>query len=101
MVEELLAMGHDVTIATRGNAADSFGNKVKRIQVERTDAKSMKKTFAGKYYDVVVDKIAYCSNDIKYAMDALDFDKGRLDLWTGGLLYRGGLRRAFFITIYK
>lgn len=75
MVEELLAMGHDVTIATRGNAVDSFGNKVKRIQVERTDAKSMKKTFAGKYYDVVVDKIAYCSNDIKYAMDALDFDK--------------------------
>lgn len=28
MVEELLAMGHDVTIATRGNAGDGFGGRV-------------------------------------------------------------------------
>ena len=28
MVKELLAKGHDVTIATRGNAEDDFGDKV-------------------------------------------------------------------------
>ena len=28
MVNELLTAGHDVTIATRGNASDSFGDKV-------------------------------------------------------------------------
>ena len=74
-VKELLEKGHEVTIATRGNAVDSFGEKVKRIRIERTDADSMKHAFAGQYYDVVIDKIAYCSNDIKYAMDALNFGK--------------------------
>lgn len=27
MVEELLKAGHDITIATRGRASDSFGNR--------------------------------------------------------------------------
>ena len=71
MVNELISKGHDITIATRQNARDDFGDKVKRIKVERTDAESMKRAFDGKYYDVVIDKIAYCSYDIKYAMDAL------------------------------
>lgn len=31
MVNELLTAGYDVTIATRGKASDSFGDKVKRI----------------------------------------------------------------------
>lgn len=75
MVKELLSEGHDVTIATRGNAVDDFGDSVERIIVERTDADSMKMAFQEQYYDVVIDKIAYCSNDIKYAMEALDFGK--------------------------
>lgn len=75
MVKELIAGGHDVTLATRGNAEDNFGDKVERIKVERTDADNMKEVFEGRHYDVVIDKIAYCSNDIKYAMDALNFDK--------------------------
>ena len=75
MIEELLRQGHDITIATRQNAKDNFGDKVNRIKVERTDPISMRNAFKDKKYDVVYDKIAYCSNDIKYAMDAIDFDK--------------------------
>ena len=75
MIEELLRHGHDITIATRQNAKDNFGDKVNRIKVERTDPISMKNAFIDKKYDVVYDKIAYCSNDIKYAMDAIDCDK--------------------------
>lgn len=75
MVEELLRQGHDITIATRQLANDTFGNSVQRIQVERTDPDSMKNSFSGKKYDIVYDKIAYCSNDIKYAMDHIDFGK--------------------------
>ena len=75
MVEELLRKGHDVTIATRQKAKDNFGDRVRRIKVERTDPISMKNAFKDKKYDVVYDKIAYCSNDIKYAMDAIDCDK--------------------------
>ena len=75
MIEELLRQGHDITIATRQNVKDNFGGQISRIKVERTDPNSMKNAFNGKKYDVVYDKIAYCSNDIKYAMDAIDCDR--------------------------
>lgn len=75
MVNELLAQGHDVTIATRGKTADSFGDRVKRMTIERTDQESMKNALKGCHYDVVIDKIAYCSNDIKYILDVVDCDK--------------------------
>ena len=37
MVNELLSKGHDITIATRGNNSDSYGDKVNRIILERCD----------------------------------------------------------------
>ncbi len=75
MVNELLAEGHDVTIATRGKAADEYGNRVRRIIIDRTNGTSMKNALSGRHYDVAIDKIAYCSNDIKYAMEAVECDK--------------------------
>ena len=75
MVNELLTQGHDITIATRGKAIDEYGNRVRRIVIERTSEASMKKALSGMRYDVVIDKIAYCSNDIKYVMEAVDCDK--------------------------
>lgn len=75
MINELLANGHEVTIATRGKAQDNFGSRVNRLVLERTNADSMMNTLRGVHYDVVIDKIGYCSNDIKYAMDAIDCDK--------------------------
>lgn len=75
MVNELLTAGYDVTIATRGKASDSFGDKVKRIFLERTKEESVREALSGTHYDVVIDKIAYCSNDIKYVMDVIDCDK--------------------------
>ena len=74
-VENLLAKGHDITIATRGKAPDGYGSRVRRITVERTKEESIKSAFKGLHYDVVIDKIAYCSNDIRYVMDNVDFDK--------------------------
>ena len=75
MVEELLKAGHDITIATRGRASDLFGDRVKRIIIERTNEESIKSAFKEKHYDVVIDKIAYCSNDIKYVMENISCDK--------------------------
>ena len=75
MVNALLEAGHEVTLATRGNAKDSFGDRVKRVIVERTSDESMKQAFQGKHYDVVIDKLAYCSNDLKIAMDNIDCDR--------------------------
>lgn len=75
MVEELLRQGHDVTIATRQRAQDGFGDRVQRIRLERTDPVSMEQALRGRRFDVVYDKIAYCSNDIRYALDVLDCGK--------------------------
>lgn len=75
MVNELIENGHDVTIATRGKTSDEYGDKVKRIIIERTNEISVKEALNGTHYDVVIDKIAYCSNDIRYVMDVVDCDK--------------------------
>ncbi len=75
MVKELLSQGHDVTIATRQLKDDDYGDKVKRIRLERTDPHSIASALKGNHYDVVYDKIAYCSNDIKYVLDVIDCDK--------------------------
>ena len=75
MVNDLIAKGHEVTIATRGRAPDNFGDKVTRITLERTDAASVREALAGKHFDVIVDKIAYCSNDIKTLLDVAYCDR--------------------------
>ena len=69
MVEELINKGHNVTIATRGLTKDTYGSSILRLVVERNSAKSMAEVFSNKTYDVVCDNIAYCSNDVKYALD--------------------------------
>ena len=75
MVEELLRAGHSVTVATRGRAADGFGGRVRRLILDRTEEKSLREALRGRYYDAVIDKIAYCSNDIRMIMDAVDCGK--------------------------
>ena len=74
-INALLAEGHKVTIATRGRTPDPYGDSVKRVLVERADEASMKNAFSGRHYDVVIDKIAYCSNDFRYAMESLDCEQ--------------------------
>lgn len=72
MVNDLIARGHNVTIATRGQAKDSFGNSVKRIILDRADGESVKAALKGKTFDVVYDKVAYCSNDVRYLLDNME-----------------------------
>ncbi|MDE7017830.1 MAG: reductase [Lachnospiraceae bacterium] len=75
MIHELIRMGHNVTIASRGLAKDDFGNQVSRIILDRLDPDSMRSVLEGKVFDVVIDKIAYCSNDIRHALDIIECDK--------------------------
>ena len=60
-----LAQCHEVTIATRGITADSFGNSVSRIILERSDESSIREALKGAEFDVIIDKTAYSSNDVK------------------------------------
>ena len=71
LVKYLLGNGHHVTIATRGNTVDHFGDSIKRIILERTNAVSIQKALHSQTFDVVYDSLAYCSNDVKYLLDTL------------------------------
>lgn len=63
LIKELIINGHDITILTRGNAKDNFGDDIKRIQVNKRDEKALIKALEGKEYDVVYDTICYSSKD--------------------------------------
>ncbi len=75
MVNELLRRGHQVTIATRGLALDEYKENVKRIVFDHTDGQSVKRALRGRYYDVAIDKIAYCSNDVRRILDVLECER--------------------------
>lgn len=75
MVQDLLKMGHEVAIGTRGLSKDSFGEQVKRIALDRSNGESLRQALQGKRFDLVIDKIAYCSNDIKRLLDFIDCQK--------------------------
>ena len=75
MVNDLIEKGHEVTIATRGQTPDDFGDSVMRIRLDRTDEDSIKAMISDTHYDVIIDKIAYCSNDVRKLLDNADCDK--------------------------
>ena len=57
----------EVTIATRGRTPDDFGDRVRRLIVDRTDARQMEQVFAHKYYDVFYDDLQlYCAGDVRH-----------------------------------
>jgi len=75
LADKLIADGHNVTIATRGNAKDEFGDKVKRIIINRENRNSLRNAFKGKHYDIAIDNLAYSSNEVRILLDSLDTKK--------------------------
>ncbi|MGM9484803.1 NAD-dependent epimerase/dehydratase family protein [Roseateles sp. NT4] len=72
LVEKLVAAGHSVTIATRGNAGDPFGDSVRRLRVDRRDIHAMRTTFQVEPdFDVVFDQMCYSPLDAAIVCDVL------------------------------
>jgi nucleoside-diphosphate-sugar epimerase len=69
LVELLLEEGMEVTIATRGMTSDSFGDRVKRLIVDRESYDSLLKATAGSEWDVVYDNICYSPLDAWHACE--------------------------------
>lgn len=64
MVRKLIENGHAVTIATRGGHSDPFGDSVRRVIMDKTDTESVKAALGGEQFDLLIDKVAYSSNDV-------------------------------------
>ena len=75
LANELIAAGHEVTIATRGKTPNPFGDKVTHLTIDRRDPASLHSAFNGRHYDVTIDNIAFSSNDVKHLLDVLRTDK--------------------------
>ena len=75
MVNALLRNGHEITIATRGNSKPDFEGSVEYIVMDRMDSSSVKNALAGCHFDVIIDKIAYSSNDVKALLENVSCDK--------------------------
>lgn len=77
LVHLLIEDGHDVTVATRGQTADDFGDAVQRVQIDRTDFESMNRAFSNQSYDVVYDQICFNPREAKIAVDVFGKSVGR------------------------
>lgn len=61
LVNELLHRHNRVTVANRGKTQDDFGNSVSRIALDVSKEETVKEALKGKYFDVVFNNLAYCS----------------------------------------
>lgn len=85
MTKALIAAGHQITIATRGQTADPYGDAVSRIRFDRADEAGIAAAFRGHAYDVIVDKIAYSSNDVRRLLEHVSC--GRYILMSSAAVY--------------
>ncbi|WP_088035860.1 NAD-dependent epimerase/dehydratase family protein [Evansella clarkii] len=74
LVQKLLDNGDDVTIATRGETDDPFGDDVQRIKVDRFSRESMEKAFSGDdEWDLIYDQICFSPDDAHDACEVFKF----------------------------
>ena len=75
LTQNLVMSGWDVTIATRGQTKDPFGDKVKRLQLDRFSRESLEHALGDSTWDVVFDQICFAPDD---AMDSCELFKDRI-----------------------
>lgn len=90
LVERLIKNDDRVTIATRGNKSDDFGDRVERIRVDRTDRDAMTSALDGKTWDLVYDQVGFCSNDSRIALDAIAGNSKRVIFTSSMSIYGMG-----------
>ena len=89
LVERLLDSGVEVTIATRGQTSDPFGNSVKRLVFDRSNAEAMRDALPlHSSWDVIFDQICYSPNDAASACEVFADRTGRYVLTSTQSVYQ-------------
>lgn len=70
-VEVLLKNGHEVTVLSRGNLPDDFGDRVLRLHADRTKKDELKAVLHGKTFDVVTDQVCMTGKDAETLIELL------------------------------
>lgn len=77
LVNTLLEQGVEVTVATRGQAGDEFGDRVQRLKLDRFDRESLATAVQDRTFDVVYDQICYGPTDAQNAVEVFAGKVGR------------------------
>ena len=89
LVHKLVGLGHDVTVATRGQSANDLGNRVTRITVDRTNPITLMRSFGEASYDIVYDQICFNPQEAKAAVDVFGDRVKRYILTSTMAVYSG------------
>ncbi|TYR81767.1 NAD-dependent epimerase/dehydratase family protein [Priestia megaterium] len=95
LIEELLAKNVQVTIATRGQTRDSFGDRVERIIMDRVEKDSVIEATRGRKWDVIFDQICYSSHGAVVAVEAFQHSTSHYVL-TSTLSVYGSLEKTCY-----
>lgn len=69
LVHKLIENGDDVTVATRGEAEDDFGERVERVKIDRFNRESLQEAFKEGSWDVIYDQICFSPDDAQDMCD--------------------------------
>ena len=78
LVERLIEEGHNVSILTRGQSSNPFGDKVEQLIADRRDADALQVAVEGRTFDIVYDNICYSPNEAKQFCDIFNGKIGKL-----------------------
>ncbi len=91
LVQNLIAEGHQVSVATTGKTPLDFSERVEHFNIERHSEESLVKAFAGHEWDLAYDQICYDANDAKILALALKDKIGHLIFTSSQSVYDDGL----------
>ncbi|MFC5650068.1 NAD-dependent epimerase/dehydratase family protein [Paenibacillus solisilvae] len=77
LVERFIRHQAEVTIVTRGLTEDSFGDAVRRLHVDRTDADALREALGSEAYDLVYDNICYMPETAEEAVRLFENRTGK------------------------
>lgn len=75
LVELCLKSDAEVTVGNRGMTKDHFGDRVRRVSIDRTKSGELEGALKGTEWDIVFDQFCYSSRE---AMDAVEIFNGRV-----------------------
>ncbi|HZS25778.1 MAG TPA: SDR family oxidoreductase [Candidatus Angelobacter sp.] len=97
IVQALLQHGHEVAVFNRGVTPDDLPEEVGRLRGDRTDPQQLKRAFAGKDFDFVLDTTLYTGAEAEAVVEMAAGRIGRYIFLSTGQVYlvRIGAQRPY------
>ncbi|WP_216827779.1 NAD-dependent epimerase/dehydratase family protein [Alkalihalobacterium elongatum] len=93
LVERLLDEGVDVTIATRGQVKDQFGDRVERLIIDRENRSTLETAFS-QHFDIVFDQSCFSPQEAMDVCEVLEGKISKLVFTSSGAVYDFGVNKV-------